>query len=253
MARAVLRPFAAGAARRRCRHAGGARAHPGRVVGCRCSAAGPAHAPDADRPGAARPTPLRALLRAPASRCCAAALLAPSLPASPLLDQLQTALGRRRRLGGTPAPADAARGAWYLAMPPHQAGLPATLQRHRHRRAAQLPLPVLCPGQVLGLRPPTRSTPKPTSATTAPGCAVLHRFHEQRRDLPGQDDAESLRAAADAELQGLDETDFLPYRASFRRLMPRYLAWLAETEAAGQRYENRRAGPASAALRWPAR
>lgn len=62
--------------------------------------------------------------------------------------------------------------------------------------------------------------------------AVLKRFHEAR----GGDDAAALRAAAQAELALLDEADFLPFSAAFERLRPLYLAWLAETEAGGQRY-----------------
>ncbi len=62
--------------------------------------------------------------------------------------------------------------------------------------------------------------------------AVLKRFHESR----GGDDDAALRAAAEAELALLDAADFLPFSAAFERLRPHYLAWLAETEAAGQRY-----------------
>lgn len=62
--------------------------------------------------------------------------------------------------------------------------------------------------------------------------AVLKRFHESRH---GDDDA-ALRAAAEAELALLDAADFLPFSAAFERLRPLYLAWLAETEAGGQRY-----------------
>ena len=63
--------------------------------------------------------------------------------------------------------------------------------------------------------------------------AVLNRFHESRN---GGDDDAALRAAADAELALLDAADFLPFSAAFERLRPLYLAWLAETEAGGQRY-----------------
>lgn len=62
--------------------------------------------------------------------------------------------------------------------------------------------------------------------------AVLKRFHEAR---DGDDDT-ALRAAAEAELALLDAADFLPFSAAFARLCPLYLAWLAETEAGGQRY-----------------
>ncbi|MBW8845834.1 MAG: PD-(D/E)XK nuclease family protein [Burkholderiales bacterium] len=63
--------------------------------------------------------------------------------------------------------------------------------------------------------------------------AVLKRFHESRE---GGDDEAALRAAAEAELAGLDATDFLPFTAAFERLRPLYLAWLAEVEAGGQHY-----------------
>lgn len=63
--------------------------------------------------------------------------------------------------------------------------------------------------------------------------AVLHRFHTER--LPG-DVTPQLRAAAEAEGTGLDEADFLPWRASFERLLPRYVDWLAAVEAQGQAF-----------------
>ncbi|RTL34298.1 MAG: PD-(D/E)XK nuclease family protein [Burkholderiales bacterium] len=62
---------------------------------------------------------------------------------------------------------------------------------------------------------------------------VLRRFHESRSG----DDLADLRAAADAEAASLDPADFLPYRAAFERVLPRYVSWLAETESAGQRFE----------------
>jgi ATP-dependent helicase/nuclease subunit B len=63
--------------------------------------------------------------------------------------------------------------------------------------------------------------------------AVLHRFHTGR--LPG-DIAMQLRAAAEAESTGVDEADFLPWRASFERLLPRYFDWLTAAEAQGQAF-----------------
>lgn len=62
--------------------------------------------------------------------------------------------------------------------------------------------------------------------------AVLQRFHEHR----GDDDDAALQAAAQAELALVDEAEFLPFSAAFERLRPLYLAWLAETEASGQRF-----------------
>ena len=63
--------------------------------------------------------------------------------------------------------------------------------------------------------------------------AVLHHFHSQRRI--GADDSAQLAQAADAitlEL-GLDAGELLPFRASFDRLVPLYLDWLAPREAQG--------------------
>lgn len=60
--------------------------------------------------------------------------------------------------------------------------------------------------------------------------AVLHRFHTQRE--PGDVTAQ-LRAAAHAESLGLDEADFLPWHASFERLLPRYVLWLDGAERNG--------------------
>lgn len=62
---------------------------------------------------------------------------------------------------------------------------------------------------------------------------VLKRFHETRHG----DDLADLRAAADAEAATLDPSDFLPFRAAFERVLPRYVSWLAEAEARGQRFE----------------
>jgi ATP-dependent helicase/nuclease subunit B len=62
---------------------------------------------------------------------------------------------------------------------------------------------------------------------------VLKRFHDHRSG----DDLADLRAAADIEGERLDASDFLPYRAAFERVLPRYVSWLAETEAQGQRFE----------------
>ncbi len=63
--------------------------------------------------------------------------------------------------------------------------------------------------------------------------AVLHRFHT----TPAEGDDESrLRAAADAESQGLDAADFLPWRAAFERVLPHYLRWWTEVQAQGQAF-----------------
>ena len=63
--------------------------------------------------------------------------------------------------------------------------------------------------------------------------AVLHHFHSHRQ--MGGNDAAQLAQAADAttlEL-GVDAGELLPFRASFDRLVPLYLAWLAPREAQG--------------------
>jgi len=65
---------------------------------------------------------------------------------------------------------------------------------------------------------------------------VLHAFHLGRE--PGADiaaDIARLHAIGAASLasHGLDEAAFLPFSASFDVLVPRYVAWLHEREAAG--------------------
>ena len=60
--------------------------------------------------------------------------------------------------------------------------------------------------------------------------AVLHRFHTERQ--PGDVTAQ-LRAAAEVESRSLDEADFLPWHASFERLLPRYVLWLGGAELNG--------------------
>jgi ATP-dependent helicase/nuclease subunit B len=65
---------------------------------------------------------------------------------------------------------------------------------------------------------------------------VLHGFHVERE--PGTDVATDVArllaiGARSREAQGLDEASFLPFSASFEVLVPRYVAWLHEREAAG--------------------
>ncbi len=68
---------------------------------------------------------------------------------------------------------------------------------------------------------------------------VLLRFHRQRAARPGpvgvDEEARSLHeiALAVQEEQGLDGAEFLPYAATFRRFVPRYLNWLARRDAEG--------------------
>ena len=69
---------------------------------------------------------------------------------------------------------------------------------------------------------------------------VLKAFHDQRQ-LPGaMADEHLLRQCADQEVarHGLPPDEFLPFMASFERLVPRYLEWLTKTESAGQRYSD---------------
>lgn len=65
---------------------------------------------------------------------------------------------------------------------------------------------------------------------------VLHRFHRDRDAArPALD---QLRAVADAVTleRGIDPGELLPFRASFERFAPAYVAWLVEREAAGWRW-----------------
>ena len=69
--------------------------------------------------------------------------------------------------------------------------------------------------------------------------AVLHRFHLTRSEpaLP-EDEAYALHQAAElqTEASALDAAEFLPYRASFARFVPRYVAWLHERDAEGAQW-----------------
>ena len=69
--------------------------------------------------------------------------------------------------------------------------------------------------------------------------AVLHQFHLQRSEaVCAEDEAYALHQAAElaAENMALDEAEFLPYRASFSRFVPRYVAWLHERDAQGAQW-----------------
>ena len=69
--------------------------------------------------------------------------------------------------------------------------------------------------------------------------AVLQRFHAERVE-PLEADVEAARlhqiALEVRQQQRLDEAEFLPYSASFARLVPRYLAWLHQRDAAGAKW-----------------
>ncbi len=63
--------------------------------------------------------------------------------------------------------------------------------------------------------------------------ALLHRFHSQRdHTKPALAQLHDAADAATLEL-GLDSAELLPFRASFERFAPAYLAWLAAREAEG--------------------
>ena len=177
------------------------------------------------------------LLRAPVVtllRCAYAG--AEPLPASPLLE----------RLAGAAAQAGLSLPPWADERAPH-----APEARPQSRAAAEaggrLPAALSasaieslrnCPYQffsrvLLGLREADELEQELSKRDYGTWLhAVLQRFHEHR----GDDDDAALQAAAQAELALVDEAEFLPFSAAFERLRPLYLAWLAETEASGQRF-----------------
>jgi len=66
---------------------------------------------------------------------------------------------------------------------------------------------------------------------------VLQAFHEGRPNELADEAWLRECARQQTERHGLAPEEFLPYEASFERLLPRYLDWLQATEAAGQRFE----------------
>ncbi|MFG6489189.1 PD-(D/E)XK nuclease family protein [Roseateles sp. BYS78W] len=174
------------------------------------------------------------LLRLPAVtllRCSHAG--AEPLPPSPLLERLEAAWGHT-----LPAWQDERAAAVLAHTPtPRRAAVPACLPAALS--ASSIEALRNCPYQffsrsLLGLREPDElevELDKRDYGTWLHD--VLKRFHEQRSG----DDLADLRAAADTEGERLDAADFLPYRAAFERVLPRYVSWLAETEARGQRFE----------------
>ena len=174
------------------------------------------------------------LLRMPAVTLLRATMAGTEpLPASPLLERLEAAWRQPlpawedERVAAPVEPRPAVR---HLAVPGR---LPAQLS------ASSIEALRNCPYQffsrsLLGLREPDEldvELDKRDYGTWLHD--VLKRFHESRRG----DDVADLRAAADAEAASLDPADFLPYRASFERVLPRYVSWLAEVEREGQRFE----------------
>ena len=249
MARAVIAPvWRHGAARRRCRHAGGARPWLGvlsdadaQQLACRM------RRPNAQprRAAVAASPALGNLLR------CRVATGA-GLPASPtLLDQLQAALGSRKRRGArtrrTASLGPTPRGAWHAVPPP--ARLPAaTLAAPPASTRATAPR-VLCGlARCWACWPPTRSTPSRQARL---------RHLVARRAAPNQSSGVTCLASRTTPnsrcggrsppREGLDETDFLPppsFQAPRRRGST--LARLAEMEVSlAHRLQGRRAGPVS--------
>lgn len=174
------------------------------------------------------------LLRLPAVtllRCSHAG--AEPLPASPLIERLEAAWGRALPAWADQRPA--------LVQPRQPAARRAAVPARLPAQLSASSIEALrnCPYQffsrsLLGLREPDEldvELDKRDYGTWLHD--VLRRFHESR----GGDDLADLRAAADAEAASLDAADFLPYRAAFERVLPRYVSWLAETEGAGQRFQ----------------
>lgn len=174
------------------------------------------------------------LLRLPAVtllRCSHAG--AEPLPPSPLLGRLEAAWGH-----ALPAWQDERAAALLAHAPaPRRAAVPACLPAALS--ASSIEALRNCPYQffsrsLLGLREPDElevELDKRDYGTWLHD--VLKRFHDYRSG----DDLADLRAAANVEGERLDAADFLPFRAGFERLLPRYVSWLAETEARGQRFE----------------
>ena len=69
--------------------------------------------------------------------------------------------------------------------------------------------------------------------------AVLHRFHSSRGEAPDAATDEARLHAVAIEVRremALDDAAFLPFEASFARLVPPYLAWLHGRDAIGARW-----------------
>lgn len=177
------------------------------------------------------------LLRAPVLsllRCGFAG--AEPLPPSPLLERLSGAAARAGL--ALPGWVDAREPADVQAQPCERATAQAGGRLPAALSASAIDALRSCPYQffsrvLLGLREADELEQETTKRDYGTWLhAVLKRFHECRDG----DDECSLRAAAEAELAVLDAADFLPFSAAFERLRPRYLAWLAQAEAGGQRF-----------------
>lgn len=170
------------------------------------------------------------------------------LSRSPLLERLEAA---RERAGAGPIPPweDPRVAREVPVQPVHRAQTVAPGQLPRTLSASALDALRNCPYQffgqrLLGLREDEELSEELDKRDYGDWLhAVLHQFHERRRDPSPEDaalpPAALLAQAAEQERQrrGLSEAEFLPFIASFRRLVPRYLDWLAGHEAQGWRYE----------------
>ncbi|MBI3347803.1 MAG: PD-(D/E)XK nuclease family protein [Burkholderiales bacterium] len=177
------------------------------------------------------------LLRAPVLtllRCAFAG--AEPLPVSPLLERLAGAAARGGQ--GLQAWGDDREVLTPAGLPQRRAAADARGRLPAALSASAIEALRNCPYQffsrvLLGLRETDELEQEPDKRDYGTWLhAVLKRFHEAR----GEDDVAALRAAAEAELTLLDAADFLPFSAAFERLCSSYLAWLAETEAGGQRF-----------------
>ncbi|MBB2485550.1 PD-(D/E)XK nuclease family protein [Mitsuaria sp. WAJ17] len=166
------------------------------------------------------------------------------LARSPLLERLEAAR-EQSGAGAIPAWQDPRPRRALAAQPMHRAQASAAGQLPRALSASALEALRNCPYQffglqLLGLREDEELVEELDKRDYGNWLhAVLHRFHELAREQRPDDAAQALADAAEHERQrmGLSEAEFLPYLASFRRLQPRYLAWLAGHEAAGWQYE----------------
>ena len=83
--------------------------------------------------------------------------------------------------------------------------------------------------------------------------AVLNRFHRERGELPDPSEDEALMhavARAMREEMALDDAAFLPFEASFERIVPPYLAWLHERDAQGAQWLDGEVDLSSSPAEW---
>ena len=166
------------------------------------------------------------------------------LAASPWVQLLELAARRLRP------------GAWTMAPDPriHQRFMPTPIERPQPRAAALLPHRLsasacealrACPYRFFVQRLLRLNAPDELVADLEKReygtwlHAVLQRFHAERAE-PAAADVEAARLHQIAHdllaEQRLDEAEFLPYSASFTRLVPRYIAWLHQRDADGAKW-----------------